>query len=87
MVCCQIIGDSVGRDGRGFARDRTRGWLSDYFHHAVVAAFDSGMILVAWDQQESMDVAIREQSHLGDLSAIIDNGPIALRCQTRTGRQ
>jgi hypothetical protein len=43
------------------------------------------MIFVARDQQKRMQVAVREHSHPGDLSTIVDKDPIAPRCQIRTG--
>jgi hypothetical protein len=54
---------------------------------AEVATLDILRIFVSWDQQKRMDVAIRKHSNLGDLATIVDKGPIALWCQTRTGRQ
>src|SRR5580704_14708390 len=43
------------------------------------------MVFVARDQQKRVYVAIREHSRPGDLSTIVDKGPIA-QCQTRTAR-
>jgi hypothetical protein len=34
-----------------------------------------------------MEIAIREHSHPGDLSTIVDKDPIAPRCQIKTGRR
>ena len=41
-------------------------------HHAVVAALNAGMMIVARDQQENMHVAVCEHPSAGNFSAIID---------------
>jgi hypothetical protein len=41
-------------------------------HHTVVATLDAVMLLVAWDQQESMSVATNIHSRAGNLATIVD---------------
>src|SRR5271168_3303363 len=47
-------------------------WRGALVCHTVVAALDTGMILIARDQQDGMVVAINVRALGGDLTAVVD---------------
>src|SRR5208337_4505329 len=57
---------------RDLARCGPEGCCCARIHHAVIAALNTGVMLVARDQQESMIVAVRQHSAGGDLPALVD---------------
>src|SRR5580704_9771005 len=63
-----------------FARGVCSGGQSFGRYHAVVAAFDAWMILVAGDQQETVIIAVGKQPIADNLSAIIEE---RRRCQVQ----
>ena len=54
-------------------------------HHAVVAALNTGMILVARDEQESTNIAIRAYSCTRDLASVVDVRVVAGQVEIGAG--